>query len=60
MKTYTVYITETLQTAIDVEAESWEDAEEEAERMYYNQEIVLDYNDYINVDFQVDYSQKDN
>ena len=46
MKTYNVKITETLEREIDVEAESKKQAKEIVERMYSNEELILDYNDF--------------
>lgn len=50
-KKYVVYVTETLQRKVVVEAKSLTEAEEKAQEAYENEEITLDYNDYLQVDF---------
>lgn len=50
-KKYVVYITETLQRKVVVEAKSLTEAEEKVQEAYKNEEITLDYNDYLQVDF---------
>lgn len=50
-KKYVVYVTETLQRKVIVEAKSLTEAEEKAQEAYENEEITLDYNDYLQVDF---------
>lgn len=50
-KEYVVYITETLQRKVKIKAESLTDAEEKVQEMYSNEEITLDYNDYLQVEF---------
>lgn len=50
-KKYIVYITETLQRKVVVEAKSLTEAEEKVQEAYKNEEITLDYNDYLQVDF---------
>ena len=50
-KEYIVYITETLQRKVKVKADNLTDAEEKVQEMYSNEEITLDYNDYLQVDF---------
>lgn len=50
-KKYVVYITETLQRKVIVEAKSLTEAEEKAQEAYENEEITLDYNDYLQVEF---------
>ena len=51
IKKYVVYITETLQRKVVVEAKSLTEAEEKVQEAYENEEITLDYNDYLQVDF---------
>ena len=46
-----VEITETLQTSVEVEAESAEDAEKQAKDMYSRGDIVLDASDFVDVVF---------
>ena len=50
-KKYVVYVTETLQRKVVVEAKSLTEAEEKVQEAYENEEITLDYNDYLQVDF---------
>lgn len=50
-KEYVVYITETLQRKVKVKADNLIDAEEKVQEMYSNEEITLDYNDYLQVEF---------
>ena len=50
-KEYVVYITETLQRKVKVKADNLTDAEEKVQEMYSNEEITLDYNDYLQVEF---------
>ena len=50
-KEYIVYITETLQRKVKVQADNLTDAEEKVQEMYSKEEITLDYNDYLQVEF---------
>ena len=50
-KEYIVYITETLQRKVKVKADNLIDAEEKVQEMYSKEEIILDYNDYLQVEF---------
>lgn len=50
-KEYVVYITETLQRKVIVEAETLTEAEEIVSKQYYDGEIELNYLDYENVEF---------
>lgn len=50
---YDVFIEELLTRVIEVEADSLEDAYENAERMYYDEEFVLDSNDFASVNIEV-------
>ena len=44
-KKYVVYVTETLQRKVVVEAKSLTEAEEKVQEAYENEEITLDYNE---------------
>lgn len=50
-KEYVVYITETLQRKVIIEASNESEAIDEIADKYYNEEIVLDSADYLSVDF---------
>lgn len=50
-KKYVVYITETLQKKVIVEAETLTEAEEIVSKQYYDGEIELNYLDYESVEF---------
>ena len=50
-KEFVVYITETLQRKVIVEANNDSEALDQVIDQYNNGEIVLDYNDYLNVEF---------
>lgn len=50
-KEYVVYVTETLQRKIIVEAETLTEAEEIVQEKYNNEEIVLNELDYLCVEF---------
>lgn len=52
-KKFTVEVTETLQRQITVEAEDANDALIIARHMYNDEEIVLDYNDFVGTDIKV-------
>lgn len=45
MKKYNVEVVETLSRVVEVEATTYEEAENKVDEMYHNQDIVLDYND---------------
>lgn len=45
-KNYTVYIHEVLSRAVDVKAESVEEAKEIVEKMYYDEQIILTAEDF--------------
>ena len=51
-KEYVVYITETLQKKVIVEAETLTEAEEIVSKQYYDGEIELNYLDYESVEFE--------
>ena len=50
-KEYVVYITETLQRKVIVEAETSTEAEEIVSQQYYDGEIELNYLDYVSAEF---------
>lgn len=50
-KEYVVYITETLQRKVIIEASNESEAINEIADKYYNEEIVLDNTDYLSVEF---------
>lgn len=50
-KEYVVYITETLQRKVIIEASNESEAIDKIADKYYNEEIVLDSTDYLSVDF---------
>ena len=50
-KEFVVYITETLQRKVIVEANNEIEAINEIADKYYNEEIILDNTDYLGVDF---------
>ncbi len=49
---YTVYITETLCRTEQIEANSKQEAIDKAREAYKKKEIVLDYSDFIDVEFK--------
>lgn len=55
MKDYNVEITETLQMSVSVKADSEEEAIAIVERNYYNQDNILDADNYTGVEFSIDY-----
>ena len=52
MKIYKIEITETLQKTIEVETNNTEDALHKVMEMYKNEEIVLDCNSFVDVNFK--------
>lgn len=48
-----VEITEILQRTVEVDAEDLKDAINKVEELYKNEEIILDYSDYISTEFNV-------
>lgn len=50
-KEYVVYITETLQRKVIVEAETLTEAKEIVSKQYYDGEIELNYLDYVSAEF---------
>ena len=51
MKTFYISITETLNRIVEVHAEDSSEALQKAEDAYYNEEIVLDSDDFVDTDF---------
>ena len=51
MKTYYISVTETLKRIVEVHAEDSNEALQKAEDAYYNEEIVLDSDDFFERDF---------
>ena len=51
MKTYYISVTETLKRIVEVHAEDSSEALQKAEDAYYNEEIVLDSDDFVDTDF---------
>lgn len=51
MKTYYISVTETLNKIVEVHAEDLSEALQKAEDAYYNGEIVLDSEDYVDTQF---------
>lgn len=51
MKTFQVFLTETLQRDFEIEAESEEDALKKLESLYENGKVYLDYSDLKDVEF---------
>ena len=51
MTKYKVTIVETISKIVDIEANSAEEAEELVMNMYNDEEVVLDYSDFEQVDF---------
>ena len=54
MKTFYISVTETLNRIVEVHAEDSSEALQKAEDAYYNGEIELDYDDYVDVEFEDD------
>lgn len=52
MLKYKVEITETLQKEVEVEADNKVDALHKVMKMYKNEEVILDDNDFIDLDFK--------
>lgn len=51
MGKYKVIIYETLSKAVDIEAEDYPDAVKKVKEKYYNEEIVLSADDYLDTEF---------
>ena len=54
MKTFYISVTETLNKIVEVHAEDSTEALQKAEDAYYNDEFELDYNDYVDAQFEDD------
>jgi len=54
MKTYYISITETLNKIVEVQAEDEYEAISKVEDAYYSDEVELDYNDKVDVNFDND------
>ena len=54
MKTYYISVTETLNKIVEVQAEDSGEALQKAEDAYYNGEIVLDSEDFVDTEFEDD------
>lgn len=52
MDKYKVEITETLQKIVEVEVDSKEDALHKVMKMYKNEEVILNDNDFVDLDFK--------
>ena len=48
---YTIDIIETLKKKVDIEADTYYEAVEKAEKMYHNSEVILTADDFDNVEF---------
>lgn len=53
MNKYQVRITETLERIVEVNAKDWADARKIVRQKYYDEEIVLDSDDYQDVEIEV-------
>lgn len=51
MKTFYISVTETLKRIVEVHAEDSSEALQKAEDAYYNEEIVLDSDDFVDTEF---------
>ena len=54
MKTFYISVTETLNKIVEVQAEDSSEALQKAEDAYYNGEIVLDSEDFVDTEFEDD------
>ena len=52
MGKYKLEITETLQKIVEVEAKNEREAEQIVKEMYNNEDVVLDYQDFVDIDFK--------
>lgn len=52
MSKFKVEITETLQKTVEVGADNKEDAMNKVMKMYKNSEVILDDNDFVDLDFK--------
>lgn len=60
MKKFKIRIEEKLRRFVEVEAENYQDAEDELQRKYRNSEIVLDSGDFAGVTFSLEGVEYDN
>ena len=60
MKKFRVEVNEILATFIEIEADSEEKAKDKVQEMYDKEEIVLDYNDFIEANIEVIREVKEN
>lgn len=51
MTIFKIEVKETLSKILEIEANSMDEAYLKVKEMYYNEEIVLDANDYVDADF---------
>lgn len=52
-KKFTVEVTETLQRQVEIEAENEQEALQKAKELYRDEEIVLNWVDFVGNDFQI-------
>ena len=52
-KKFVVEITETLQRQVEIEADNEQEALQKAKELYRDEEIVLDWTDFVENDFQI-------
>lgn len=53
MKTFKIKIKEILENSVEIQAEDTSDAIQKVKELYQSAEIVLDYTDFVEVDFTV-------
>jgi hypothetical protein len=51
METYKIEVKETLSRIIEIDANSFDEALEDVQKMYKNEEIILDNDDFVEVEF---------
>lgn len=54
METYRIEVKEVLSRVVEIEANSIDDAVDKVEEMYRNEDIVLDYSDFVRIDFDLE------
>ena len=52
MSKFNIEITETLQKTVEVEADNKEDAMHKVMKMYKNSDVILDENDFVDLNFK--------
>ena len=52
-KKFVVEVTETLQRQVEIEADNEQEALQKAKELYRDEEIVLDWQDFVGNDFQI-------